>query len=61
MIDVGLGIKTSCELCPWVSNSYPYGTSGQTQAEDELSEHQIHDHPRGSDGVRLGVYMDEPQ
>lgn len=58
--DVNIGIRTSCEMCPWVSDSHPYGMVGEAAANDQLAEHQINDHPRNSEGVRLGVYMDEP-
>jgi len=57
--DVTIGIRSSCPDCAWKSSSYPYGDVGGQLAEDELSRHQIEDHPRGSDGVRLGVWIDE--
>jgi hypothetical protein len=57
--DMSIGIRSSCPDCAWKSSSYPYGEFGDQQAADELSRHQIEDHPRDSEGVRLGVYIDE--
>lgn len=56
-LDLSIGIRQSCEFCAWKSESYPYGSFGEAEADKELAQHQINDHPRSGTG-RIGVYVD---